>query len=117
MFSLVLTFVACIGAARRRRCRQVELPWDGSLMQCMLFGQHEAAHWTNASGLGGHPRLEMPERQADLNAAVDWRCQRQSRLAGYSSRRSVTRRHQLTGISRERARCPACSLPEPATLR
>ena len=61
MFSLVLTFVACIGAATAPdRCRQVELPWDGSLMQCMLFGQHDAARWTNE-----HPgwvvtrRLEM----------------------------------------------------------
>jgi hypothetical protein len=47
MFSLVLTFVACIGANAPDHCRQVELPWDGSLMQCMMFGQHEAARWTN----------------------------------------------------------------------
>jgi hypothetical protein len=47
MFSLVLTFVACIGAHESDRCRQVELPWDGSLMQCMMFGQPEAARWTN----------------------------------------------------------------------
>ena len=29
------------------RCQKVELPWDGSLMQCMLFGQQLAAQWTN----------------------------------------------------------------------
>lgn len=46
MFSLVLTFVACIGAGNGDRCRQIELPFDGSTMQCMLFGQAEAARWT-----------------------------------------------------------------------
>ena len=47
MFLYVLTFVACLGADGADRCRQVELPWDGSLIQCMLFGQHVAAQWTN----------------------------------------------------------------------
>jgi hypothetical protein len=47
MFSLVLTFVACLGVGNAERCRQVEIPFDGSLMQCMLFGQHQAAAWTN----------------------------------------------------------------------
>ena len=47
MFSLVLTFVACLGSNGMDRCRHVELPWDGSLMQCMLFGQHAAARWTD----------------------------------------------------------------------
>jgi hypothetical protein len=61
MFSLVLTFVACIGAQGPGHCRQVELPWDGSLMQCMLFGQHEAAHWTN-----NHPGWVVTR---------GWRCQ------------------------------------------
>ena len=46
MFIYVLTFVACLGAAGDR-CRNVELPWDGSLMQCMLFGQQAAAQWTS----------------------------------------------------------------------
>ena len=46
MFTYVLTFVACLGTADHR-CRNVELPFDGSLMQCMLFGQHAAAQWTN----------------------------------------------------------------------
>lgn len=46
MFSLVLTFVACLGSSGMDRCRQVQLPWDGTMMTCMLFGQHEAARWT-----------------------------------------------------------------------
>ena len=46
MFTYVLTFVACLGVAGDR-CRNVELPWDGSLMQCMLFGQQAAAQWTS----------------------------------------------------------------------
>jgi hypothetical protein len=47
MFAYVLTFIACLGANGGDWCRQVELPWDGSLMQCMVFGQHAAAQWTN----------------------------------------------------------------------
>jgi hypothetical protein len=46
MFVYVLTFVACLGS-QADRCQNVELPWDGSLMQCMLFGQQLAAQWTN----------------------------------------------------------------------
>ncbi len=46
MFVYVLTFVACLSTGADR-CRTVELPWDGSLMQCMLFGQQAAAQWTN----------------------------------------------------------------------
>ncbi len=46
MFVYVLTFVACMGV-ETGRCQKVELPWDGSLMQCMLFGQQLAAQWTN----------------------------------------------------------------------
>jgi hypothetical protein len=45
MFVYALTFIACLGAGSDR-CRTVELPWDGSLMQCMLVGQHAAAQWT-----------------------------------------------------------------------
>jgi hypothetical protein len=45
MFAYVLAFVACLGVGDR--CRQVEVPWDGSLMQCMQFGQHVAAQWTS----------------------------------------------------------------------
>lgn len=60
MFTLALTFIACVGydnsiptnvnlssLSQPYRCRQVEMPWDGSIMQCMLFGQVEAARWTN----------------------------------------------------------------------
>ena len=36
-----------LGAARATAAQTVELPWDGSLMQCMLFGQQVAAQWTN----------------------------------------------------------------------
>jgi hypothetical protein len=46
MFALVVTFVACLGSSNGDRCRQVEMPFDGSMMQCMLFGQHVAAQWT-----------------------------------------------------------------------
>lgn len=47
MFGLVLIFVACLGTSGQDRCQQVELPFDGSMMQCMIFGQHQAAAWTN----------------------------------------------------------------------
>jgi hypothetical protein len=40
----VLTFVACLGGDR---CQTVELPWDGGLQTCMLFGQQVAAQRTN----------------------------------------------------------------------
>ncbi len=46
MFAYVLTFIACLGTGSDR-CHSVELPWDGTLMQCMLFGQHAAAQWTS----------------------------------------------------------------------
>jgi hypothetical protein len=46
MFGLVLTFVACLsGPADGGRCRRVEVPFEGTMQQCMLFGQHEAARW------------------------------------------------------------------------
>ncbi len=61
MFSLVLTFVACIGANNGDRCRQIELPFDGSTMQCMLFGQVEAAHW-----IAEHPGWVVTQ---------GWKCQ------------------------------------------
>jgi hypothetical protein len=46
MFLYVLTFVACLGSGTDR-CDTVHIPWDGTLMQCMIFGQHTAAQWTN----------------------------------------------------------------------
>jgi hypothetical protein len=47
MFGLMLSFVVCVNAGDTGRCRQVELPFEGTLMQCMLYGQHEAARWTS----------------------------------------------------------------------
>ncbi len=44
MILYVLTFTACFGG----QCQRVELPWDGTFLQCMLFGQQLAAQWTNA---------------------------------------------------------------------
>lgn len=46
MFFYVLVFVACLGA-QPDRCRQVELPWDGGLQSCVLFGQQALATWVN----------------------------------------------------------------------
>ena len=45
MFGLILSFVVCLGTVGTGRCEQVELPFDGSMQQCMLFGQHQAARW------------------------------------------------------------------------
>lgn len=44
-----LVFWACLGGD----CREIRIPWDGSLMQCVLFGQQLVAAWTN-----DHPRWE-----------------------------------------------------------
>lgn len=50
-----LVFVACLataetsatdrGPARHRVCREVEVPFDGSLIQCMLLGQQGIVGW------------------------------------------------------------------------
>lgn len=50
MLSLVLTFVACLsdvpaGSVRVPHCEAVELPFDGSTSQCMMFGQLQMALW------------------------------------------------------------------------
>ncbi len=45
MFALIVSFVVCLGAADGGSCRQIELPFEGSMQQCMLFGQHQAARW------------------------------------------------------------------------
>lgn len=60
MFGLVLSFVACMSTAEMGRCQKVEMPFEGSMMQCMLFGQHEAARWTNE-----HPGWQVTR---------GWRC-------------------------------------------
>jgi hypothetical protein len=54
---LTLAFVACISG----HCRTVAMPWEGSQMQCMLFGQVEAARWVAA-----HPGYVV---------ARGWRCE------------------------------------------
>lgn len=43
LFEVVLVFLACAGPGQ---CQRVELPWDGSMMQCHLFGQQQVATWT-----------------------------------------------------------------------
>ena len=63
MIVYVLTFIACLGGGTDR-CRTVELPWDGSLMQCMIFGQHAAAQWTSE-----HPGYAAPAAGAAKAAA------------------------------------------------
>ena len=45
MFGLVLSFVVRLSAADGGRCQNVELPFEGSMQQCALFGQHQAARW------------------------------------------------------------------------
>ena len=52
MFSLVLTFVACLGTSS---CKDVVLPFDGTPHQCMLFGQQAIAVW-----VGEHPGYRVP---------------------------------------------------------
>lgn len=53
MFAYALTFIACLSGAPDR-CQTVQIPWDGSLQQCMLFGQQAAAEWQ-----GQHPGWAM----------------------------------------------------------
>ena len=50
MSALVLAFVACLSGS----CRMVQIPWDGGLQACMLFGQQTAAEW-----LAQHPGHTM----------------------------------------------------------
>jgi len=55
-----LVFVACLGVAApgdmipgsleqastdRHSCREFEVLFDGSMMQCIMFGQQRMAHW------------------------------------------------------------------------
>lgn len=41
----ILTFIACLGGHSPDRCQNVEIAWDGSPFQCMMFGQVEMARW------------------------------------------------------------------------
>jgi hypothetical protein len=59
---LVLAFIACAG----NYCRTVELPWDGSLLQCQLFGQQAVAAYAE-------PR--------NLTVPRGWRCGPQEKQA------------------------------------
>lgn len=47
MSLLVLSFIACAGT----HCRTVELPWDGSLLSCMIHGQQVIAAYTEPRNL------------------------------------------------------------------
>ena len=51
-----LVFVACLNVplgegavtaigVSQPQCREHEVVFDGSMMQCMLFGQHRISHW------------------------------------------------------------------------
>jgi hypothetical protein len=42
---LMLTFVACLAGGEPARCETVEIAWEGSMLQCQMFGQMEAARW------------------------------------------------------------------------
>lgn len=46
----VLTFLACLGGQPDGRCQKVELAWEGTPFECMLFGQQAMAKW-----LSEHP--------------------------------------------------------------
>ena len=50
MISYVLVFMACLG----NQCKPVNIPWDGSLMSCMTFGQMEISSW-----LAEHPNMTL----------------------------------------------------------
>lgn len=41
----VLTFLACFTSEPDGRCRSIEIAWEGSPFQCMMFGQMEIARW------------------------------------------------------------------------
>jgi hypothetical protein len=41
----VLTFLACLAGHAGAQCRDVEIVWDGTPFQCILFGQVEIARW------------------------------------------------------------------------
>jgi hypothetical protein len=51
----ILTFLACLNGSSTDRCRNVEIAWEGSPFQCMLFGQAEMARW-----IRDHPGYHAP---------------------------------------------------------
>lgn len=44
--SVTLIFVACLLGSGPGGCERVELPWDGSMIECSLFGQQAIAAWS-----------------------------------------------------------------------
>lgn len=60
MFEIVLAFIACLNSSGTTRCQDVQIPFNGTMMQCMVFGQHETARW-----IGEHPGWTV---------ARGWRC-------------------------------------------
>jgi hypothetical protein len=52
----VLTFLACLAGQPGAACQTVEIVWEGTPHQCMLFGQLAVARWITE-----HPGLEAPK--------------------------------------------------------
>ena len=51
MFGLVLSFVVCMGGTPDNgRCLPVEIPFEGSMQQCMIYGQTEVVRWISDHG-------------------------------------------------------------------
>lgn len=53
MVAIYLVFVACLSSAE---CQEFELPWDGSIVACSIFGQHRISDWNR-----DNPRYRPPE--------------------------------------------------------
>jgi hypothetical protein len=51
----VLSFLACLAGQPGAGCRNVEIVWEGTPHQCMLFGQVEIARW-----IRDHPGFVAP---------------------------------------------------------
>ncbi len=51
---ILLTFLACLAGAAGDSCRRVEVAWQGTGFECMLFGQQELARWAVE-----HPQFEI----------------------------------------------------------
>jgi hypothetical protein len=59
---LVLAFLACATVMGSERCERITIPWDRSLLACMLQGQAEMARWFSQ-----HPSYRL---------RGGWRCER-----------------------------------------
>jgi len=42
---IVLTFLACLAGGDDQRCREVHIPWQGSVFSCLVRGQADIARW------------------------------------------------------------------------